>query len=297
VTVTKAKIALSLVPSSLTTPLLDGSVKIDGVAVVPYAAKGVDDNSRAMLSGGFDVAEMSLATFARAKDRGAKLIGLPVFPGRRFIQPGVAIGKGRKFGSPREFAGKMVALPQYWLTSSMWHRGVLQHEYGVAPHQVNWVTAVAERGESAFPAGVNVTVREGAKIPELLASGEIDAALLPRPVSGGNCLFRDPAQAQREYMAATGIFPIMHFIVMREAVAELAPALMRAFEKAKSRAAAPEPPIQGMTVEDGTRAIGRDAWPYGLAKNRAVLDTFLGYAHEQGLVRTRQSVDALFVSG
>jgi len=297
VNTTKAKIALSLVPSSLTTPLLDGSVKIEGVAVVPHAAKSVDDNSRAMLSGGFDVAEMSLATFARAKDRGAKLIGLPVFPGRRFIQPGVAVAKGRRFASPREFAGKTVALPQYWLTSSMWHRGVLQHEYGVAPDQVNWVTAVVERGESAFPTRVKVTVREGAKIPELLDSGEIDAALLPRPVAGGTCLFRDPAQAQREYMLATGIFPIMHFIVMREEVAELAPALMRAFEEAKTRAAAPEPPIQGMSVEDGTRAIGRDPWPYGLAKNRLVLDTFLGYAHEQGLVRRRQSVDALFVNG
>src|SRR6185369_16104342 len=140
-----------------------------------------------------------------------------------------------------------------------------------------------ERGESAFPTRVKVTVREGAKIPELLDSGEIDAALLPRPVAGGTCLFRDPAQAQREYMLATGIFPIMHFIVMREEVAELAPALMRAFEEAKTRAAAPEPPIQGMSVEDGTRAIGRDPWPYGLAKNRVVLDTFLGYAHEQGL--------------
>jgi 4,5-dihydroxyphthalate decarboxylase len=292
---TRAKIALSLVPSSLTTPLLDGTVKIDSVAVVPHAAKSVDDNSRTMLSGGFDVAEMSLATFARAKDRGAKLIGLPVFPGRRLIQPGVAVGKGRKFASPREFAGKTVALPQYWLTSSMWHRGVLQHEYGVAPNQVNWVTAVAERGEGAFPDGVNVTVREGAKIPELLEAGEVDAALLPRPIPG-NCLFRNPAQAQREYVLATGIFPIMHFIVMREEVAELAPALMRAFEKAKSRAAAPEPPIQGMSVAEGTRAIGRDPWPYGLEKNRAVLDTFLGYAHEQGLVRTRQSVDALFVN-
>ena len=295
-TATKAKIALSLVPSSLTTPLLDGTVKIEGVAVVPHAAKSVDDNSRAMLSGGFDVAEMSLATFARVKDRGAKLVGLPVFPGRRFVQPGIAVGKGRKFASPREFAGKTVALPQYWLTSSMWHRGVLQHEYGVAPHQVNWITAVVERGETSFPDGLNVTVREGAKIPELLESGEVDAALLPRPIPG-NCVFRDPAQAQREYVLATGIFPIMHFIVMREEVVELAPALMRAFEKAKSRAAAPEPPIQGMSVEDGMRAIGRDPWPYGLAKNRAVLDIFFGYAHEQGLVRTRQSVDALFVSG
>jgi 4,5-dihydroxyphthalate decarboxylase len=291
---TKAKIALALVPSSLTTPLLDGTVKIEGVAVVPHAAKSVDDNSRAMLSGGFDVAEMSLATFCRAKDQGARLIGLPVFPGRRFVQPGVAVGKGRNYASPRELAGKTVALPQYWLTSSVWHRGVLQHEYGVAPEGVDWVTVVAERGAAEFPKGVRVAAREGLKIPELLERGEVDAALVPRPIPG-NCLFRDPAAAQREYVLATGIFPIMHFIVMREEVAELAPALMRAFEAAKARAAAPEPPIQGMSIEEGMRAIGRDPWPYGLVKNRAVLDTFLLYAHEQGLVRTRQTVDALFV--
>jgi len=291
-----AKIALALVPSSLTTPLLEGRVKIEGVAVVPHAAKSVDDNSRAMLAGGFDVAEMSLATFARAKDQGAKLIGLPVFPGRRFVQPGVAVAKGRKFASPREFKGKRVGLPQYWLTSSVWHRGVLQHEYGVAPDQVEWVTVVSERGAATLPGGVRVTAREGAKIPELLDSGEIDAALVPRPVPG-NCLFPDVPAAQRDYLAHTGIFPIMHFIVLREAVADLAPVLMRAFAQAKEGAAAPEPPIQGMSAEAGRAAFGHDPWPYGLAANRAVLDTFLGYAHEQGLVRERQSVDALFVKG
>lgn len=293
---TMAKIALALVPSSLTTPLLDGTVKIDGVAVVPHAAKSVDDNSRAMLSGGFDVAEMSLATFCRAKDQGAKLIGLPVFPGRRLVQAGVAVGKGRNYASPRELAGKTVALPQYWLTSSVWHRGVLQHEYGVAPEAVDWITVVAERGAAEFPEGVRVTAREGSKIPDLLEKGEVDAALVPRAIPG-NCLFHDPAAAQREYVLSTGIFPIMHFIVMREEVAELAPTLMRAFETAKRQAVAPEPPIQGLTVEEGVRAIGRDPWPYGLAKNRAVLDAFLGYAHGQGLVRARQSVDALFVKG
>lgn len=289
-----AKIALALVPSSLTTPLLDGTVKIDGVAIVPHAAKSVDDNSRAMLSGGFDVAEMSLATFARAKDQGAPLIGLPVFPGRRFVQPGVAVAKGKTFGSPSEFKGKRVALPQYWLTSSVWHRGVLQHVYGVAPDQVEWITVVPERGAAKFPDGVRVAAREGAKIPELLEKGEVDAALLPRP-NGGTCLFADPVAAQREYLAASGTFPIMHFIVMREAVADLAPNLMRAFAKAKDGAAAPEPPIQGMSADEGRRAFGRDPWPYGLAANRTVLDTFLGFAHEQGLVRARQSVDALFV--
>jgi 4,5-dihydroxyphthalate decarboxylase len=291
-----AKIALALVPSSLTTPLLDGTVKIDGVAVVPHAAKSVDGNSRAMLAGGFDVAEMSLATFARAKDQGAPLIGLAVFPGRRFVQPGVAARPGAGIKTPADLAGRRVALPQYWLTSSVWHRGVLHSRYGVAPETVEWVSTVIERGEARFPPGVRVTVKEGAKIPELLKSGEIDAALVPRPLTE-YCLFADVAAAQRAYFAETGTYPIMHFIVMREEVSDLAPALMGAFARAKASAAPPEPPIQGMSTEAGVAALGGDPWPYGLAKNRDVLDTFLGYAHDQGLVQKRQSVDALFVKG
>ena len=306
------KISLSLVPSPLTTPLLDGTVKIEGVAVVPHAAKSVDDNSRAMLGGGFDVAEMSLATFSRAKDGGAALTGLPIFPGRRFTQPGIAVRKGSGIASPRDLAGRRVALPQYWLTSSVWHRGVLLHEYGVAPETVEWVTVVAERGEAEFPKGVRVTPREGAKIPELLASGEVDAALVPRPVTergydpAAGPGFADVAAEQRGYLSRTGIFPIMHFIVARTALLDEAPELPRvlraAFEAAKRSALADqkarqglELPVHGLDIDAALAVFGGDAWPYGLARNRTVLDTFFGYAQEQGLVRQKPSVDALFV--
>ena len=307
-----AKIALSLVPSPLTTPLLDGTVRIDGVAVVPHAAKSVDDNSRAMLGGGFDVAEMSLATFLRAKDRGAALIGIPVFPGRRFTHPGIAVRKGAGIAGPRDLAGRRIGLPQYWLTSSVWHRGVLAHEYGVAPDKVEWITVVPERGAAAFPNGVRVTAREGAKIPALLATGEIDAALVPRPVTDAGYgpsagpIFADVAAAQRDYLARTHVFPIMHFIVARTALVaeapELAGALMRAFETAKRRAlgdpkarAGLELPVHGLAMDAALAVFGGDAWPYGLGLNRAVLDTFLGYAHEQGLTRARLALDDLFV--
>jgi 4,5-dihydroxyphthalate decarboxylase len=289
----RTRITVSLVPSPLTGPLLDGSVKVEGVELEPNASKTVDANSRAMLEGKYDVAEMSLATYLRAKETGAPLIGLPVFPGRRFPQPGAAVRRGSGIKRPRELAGKRVGLPQYWLTSSVWHRGVLQHEYGVAPKEVDWVTVVPERGAAEFPQGVRVTSREGATLPALLDAGEIDAALGPRPVEE-NCLFPDVAAEQREYLAHTGIFPIMHFIVLRESLAGLAPNLMRAFAAVKQRAT-PEPPIYGMSVGDGLRVFGGDAYPYGLGPNRKVLDTFLGYAHEQGLTRKKLSLDALFV--
>jgi 4,5-dihydroxyphthalate decarboxylase len=287
------RITISLVPSSLTNPLLDGSVRVEGVGLVLNASQTVDANSRAMLDGKYDVAEMSLATFLRAKEGGAKLIGLPVFPGRRFVQPGVAVSKKSGLRDPSEFAGRRVGVPQYWLTSSVWHRGVLQHVHGVAPDKVEWVTVVSERGEAAFPKGVRVTAREGAKIPDLFASGEIDAALVPRPAEG-NCIFPDVVQAQRDYLARTGIFPIMHFIVMREEVADLAPALSRAFATAK-KGAEQEAPILGLSAAEGLKSFGGDAYPYGLGPNRKVLDTFLGYANEQGLTRKKLPLDALFV--
>jgi 4,5-dihydroxyphthalate decarboxylase len=288
------RVTISLVPSSLTTPMLDGRVKVDGVHVVPNESKTVDANSRAMLEGKYDVAEMSLATFLKAKDDGAKLIGLPVFPGRRFVQPGVAASKTSGLTDPSEFAGKRVGVPQYWLTSSVWHRGVLQHVHGVAPDKVEWVTVVSERGEAEFPKGIRVTPREGAKIPELLAAGEIDAALVPRPAEG-SCIFPDVVAAQRDYLAKTGIFPIMHFIVMREEVADLAPALSRAFAAAK-QGAEQEAPILGMSAAEGLKTFGGDAYPYGLGPNRKVLDTFLGYAYEQGLTRKKLALDDLFVA-
>jgi 4,5-dihydroxyphthalate decarboxylase len=288
------RVTISLVPSPLTTPVLEGRVKVDGVALSTHASQTVDANSRAMLEGKYDVAEMSLATFLKAKDDGAKLIGLPVFSGRRFVQPGVAASKKSGLKDPSQLAGKRVGVPQYWLTSSVWHRGVLQHVHGVMPDKVEWITVVSERGAAAFPKGIRVTPREGAKIPELLETGEIDAAMVPRPAEG-SCIFADVVAAQRDYLAKTGIFPIMHFIVMREQVADLAPALSRAFGAAK-QGAEQEAPILGVSAAEGLKSFGGDAYPYGLGPNRKVLDTFLGYAHEQGLTRKKLALDDLFVA-
>jgi 4,5-dihydroxyphthalate decarboxylase len=306
------KITVSLVPSPLTTPVLDGTVAVPGAEVVANTAKSVDDNSRRMLDGAFDVAEMSLATFVRARDQGAALVGLPVFPGRRFVQAGVLRRPGAGIESPSDLAGRRVALPQYWLTSSVWHRGVLKHEFGVAPETIEWITAVAERGSARFPAGVRVTHREGMTVLDLLKAGAADAALVPRVAavdlakSGADCVFQSPAAAQRAYLEKTGIFPIMHFIVARKPLIEEAPrlagALYAAFEAAKrgaladpARRAALEPPFHGMTVADSLPAFGGDAWPYGLVPNRPAIDAFLTYAYEQGLIGARHSPDDILL--
>src|ERR687893_111997 len=84
---TRLKLSMSLVPGPLTQPVLAGEVVPRGTDVSVAAGKSVDGNSRQMLNLAFDVAEMSLATFLKAREQGTPLIGLPIFTGRRFLQP------------------------------------------------------------------------------------------------------------------------------------------------------------------------------------------------------------------
>jgi 4,5-dihydroxyphthalate decarboxylase len=53
-------------------------------------------------------------------------------------------------------------------------------------------------------------------------------------------------------------------------------------------------PWQVAAVEDARAELGDDWWPYGLDRNRAVLDTFLRYHHEQGLSARRLQPEELF---
>ena len=42
--------------------------------------------------------------------------------------------------------------------------------------------------------------------------------------------------------------------------------------------------------------LGADPWEYGLTdKNRKVLETLVGYSHEQGLIKKRPALEQLFL--
>ena len=120
-------------------------------------------------------------------------------------------------------------------------------------------------------------------------------------------LFPDYVSAEREYYRRTKIFPIMHTVVLRRDVYEknpwVAQALYKALEASKAKAqelylqtAALPAMVPWLVahVEETRREMGDDWWPYGLEKNRHVLDTFLRYHHEQGLSKRRLQPEDLF---
>ena len=102
----------------------------------------------------------------------------------------------------------------------------------------------------------------------------------------------------------------MHTVVIRREVYDRNPwvamALVEAFRKAKAIAEnayragsiffTPSLMIPWVaSLQDRNRALlGDDFWPYGIERNRKVLETVLRYHREQGLLTRDWSVEELF---
>jgi 4,5-dihydroxyphthalate decarboxylase len=295
-----------LIASALTDPILNGTVAANGVDLT-FTTATVDENSRAMIAGKYDIAEMSMATYVQARAQGLDLLALPVFMGRRFLQPCVAFALDSKIGSPAELRGKRIGLPQFWMTSSMWHRGLLEHEYGVPATQVEWVTTQPERLDAGFTPGARVTNvgdHPLSQLPQLLTDGTVDVIFSPRPPDRDGklaFLFDDPKATAVEYRNRTGIYPLLHTVVLKGSLKEHAAALFDLFRRSKEHAYAHpganeiESPIAGLSFEEARACLG-EPYPYGVRANAAAIDAFLTYSVEQGLTAKRVKAEDAFIA-
>jgi 4,5-dihydroxyphthalate decarboxylase len=148
----------------------------------------------------------------------------------------------------------------------------------------------------------------------MLVNGEIDALFTAHvPPSARKHpdsvqrLFPDFEPVERDYFRRTGIFPIMHTVVIRRELYQqypwVAQSLHKAFVASKKIAADMYAQTAAMTsmlpwtsahAEEARTEMGEDWWPYGLGPNRHVLETFLRYHHEQGLSKRLFKPEELF---
>jgi 4,5-dihydroxyphthalate decarboxylase len=308
-----SEIKLSVMSSLLTRPILDGEVKPKGLKIQAREAESMDHLSRSMLNLEFDVGEMAISTFTKARELGVPLVGLPLFTsGRRFLQAGFQVSKRSGIQDLSDLRGRRAGMAQYWMSSSVWQRKILHDLYGVTPDEIQWVTVQPERlKELTFPSGVKVKQdTSGRNARELLQANEIDAILTPGGgrdgSSSGEILpaFPDNSTAQRDYYQKTGIFPIMHVTVIKEELAREKPwiveSLCNAYDEAKKLARSREvarssdSPKAGETTKEMKQLMGDDPWPYGLKANRKPLETFVQAAAEQHLVGRTLKVEELF---
>jgi 4,5-dihydroxyphthalate decarboxylase len=290
--------------------LKDGAVRPEGVHLTFLPTMMPETAFRMLHYGEFDAAEMSLSWYTRTvlgTDR--PFIAIPVFPSRMFRHSCVYVSAESGIREPGDLVGRRVGCPEYQMTAAVWLKGILADRHGVPVDSVEYFTGGLEqpgRTETAMtlPPSISVTrIGEGKTLSAMLAVGEIDAlytAHTPSTFSNGSGLVRrlwsDPGAVEREYFTETGIFPIMHVIVIRrdkyEANRWLARSLLKAFEESKRRAyaalyetAALKYMIPFLTqwAESTAQLMGDDPFSYGLSGNEHTLATFLRYSFEQGL--------------
>ncbi len=261
----------------------------------------------------WDASEMSFAkTVSLLSQPGADIVAIPVFPSRVFRHSAIYVRRDAGIRAPKDLEGRKVGIPEWAQTAGIYARGLLQHEYGVDLAAITWLQAgVREPGrvekvQLQLPRGIRVTPVPDKSLAQMLASGELDAAISARD-PGGLRLFSDYQDAEAAYFRKTRIYPIMHVIVLRRALYErdrwIAMNLLKAFEEAKRRS-------QARLVEIGLSHLpmpwvpeharrwrelaGEDFWPYGIEPNRPTLEAFALYAFEQGVTPRRLPIEELF---
>jgi 4,5-dihydroxyphthalate decarboxylase len=305
-----------------TRALMDGSLEPDGIDLVSLAMPVEETFFRMARHREFDVAEMSLSSYTVSLFRDpAPFIAIPVFPSRYFRHSCIYLNANAGIAEPRDLIGKRVGTPEYQMTAPVWIRGILQDEYGIPVDKVTYVTGGEEepgRSEKIkldLPPSIKVEpIGPTQTLSQMLADGEIDAlhtARKPSTFEAGDGrvtrLFEDYVEVERAYFRKTGIFPIMHTIIIRREIYErdrwVAQSLYKAFCESQRRtyadlretaAAKAMLPWLQAHVEDARRELGDDYWPYGFEKNRDTLATFLRYHHEQGLSERRLEPEDLF---
>ena len=141
----KIRLTLACWDYDRTRALQDGRVEVEGVDLTYLPLRVEETFWRMLRYGEFDVAEMSTGSFLMSRDKGApRLIGIPVFPSKTFRHSCIYINTDSGIKKPADMAGKRVGVPEYQITMATWARGILQHEYGVAPEKMKWFTGGEE---------------------------------------------------------------------------------------------------------------------------------------------------------
>jgi 4,5-dihydroxyphthalate decarboxylase len=312
------RITLACGPYDRTHALADGSIRPDGIELNYVTLQPAEIFWRMLQYRDFDAAEMSLSNYTTLVSQGnPPFVAIPVFPSRVFRHGYFFVNPDKKIEQPRDLAGKRGGVPEYSMTAAVYMRGLLQHEYGVLPKQVEWVQGREDRLGRKLPADVRLTqAPRGAELGDLLERGEIDFMMTannPLAFRRGSPkvqrLFPNYAELEKDYYRRTKIYPIMHTLVIRREIYERDPwvalSLYKAFCAAKDRSyqllletGSPKASFAWLQpmLEEEQRIIGKDWYPYGIEPNRASLGALLQYTHEQGLSDRVLKIEELFAS-
>ncbi len=290
-----------------TAALKSGAVRAPGVEFEFVEVSPILGAFRRMVRGlEFDVCEMAVTTYLAAKEYGKPFTAIPVFLVRGFHHDALSCHRQAGIRSPKDLEGKRVGVRAYTVTTGVWARGILASEYGVDPDRVTWVIFDEEHVQEYRLPGNVERAPAGANMATMLANGELAAAIGAGAVESADVgpLLPDAQAAAAASYRQTGVYPINHTVVIRDALLQADPGMARQVYEAFDAAKAPllaalgsGEALTGQAAELARRRtlVGDDPLPYGLAANRAALAALVEYAYGQHILTTRLAPEALFV--
>ncbi len=309
----KLNLTLACGAYDLLRPLIEGVAVPAGIDLNVLTMASPERHGRMLRHEEFDVCELSLVAYLVALDQGRTFRAIPVFPHRRFRHGYMVKRMNCGVEKPADLNGKRVGLDTLQNSAGLWMRGILQDHYGVDLKTVEWWCQ--EEEDIPFEPAKWMKVRrvpKGKNIDQMLVDGELEAALYPETlpsIKKGSpkvgLLFPDAKAAEIDYYKKSGIYPIMHTVVIKGGILEKNPwvavSLQQAFQRSKEICYERMKDPRNFTLvwvketmQEQERIFGRDPWPYNLEDNRKALEAAVRYEHEQGMIKMKFPIEELF---
>ena len=317
----KIRLSMACWDYDRTRALMEGTIRPDGIELT-YLNYPVEETFFRMLRyQEFDIAEMSLSSYVLSLfQKDAPFIAIPIFPSRFFRHSCIFINSASGIKSPSDLIGKRIGTPEYQMTAGVWIRGIMADEYGVPVNSAQYFCGGEEQPGRSEKITINLPedirlqkIGPAQTLSRMLADGEIDALYTARAPStyssstSVNRLFENYQEVEECYYRNTGIFPIMHTVVIRREIYEQYPWVAQEMYKALAAAqkitynnlfetAALKSMLPWLTshLEYTCKLMGEDYWPYGFLRNKETLKVFLRYSYEQGLSKRLLNPEELF---
>jgi 4,5-dihydroxyphthalate decarboxylase len=300
------RLTIAIGSYGLTRALKDGAVKPASLGLDYVEIEPVTKAMRRMVRGmEFDVCEMAFTTYLCAKALGAEFTAIPVFLTRNFHHWAAFCNVKSGIRAPKDLEGRRVAVNRgYTVTTGLWVRGILQSEYGVDLDKITWVPTDEEHVATyKSPANVDLS-RRGEQAADLLLSGDCDAAIGDVKTDSPDIkpLIPDARAAGFAYFRKTGIYPLNHGLVVKDAILrerpEMALELFAAFTASKAAylARLDVGPAPADETVRGLRAVVGDPFPFGLAANRKPLAAIVDFSVAQKVISRKLAPEQLFAA-
>lgn len=318
-----------------TRALLEGEVKVDSHDVTfepavfdPRSSRRLRGEVEEKYAGTEQVIPDFLLRIAHGTEK--ELVALPIFVTRGMVQRKFVMR--RDVLTPKDLQGRAIGMGRVLGATSVYLRGLLADDFGIARRDARWLTAEPLTSDGAMGGEWKYThQRGGMKASELiqrLSNGELDAVIYPGGagghwfnwlVEGGASRTPDP-YGDLEHMIATSsnlcfpigaaeshvtwfkkesFYPTYHFLAIREGIAAaqtgLAAALVEAFDRAAERAPAYMNHEERKLYEREKELLGVDPNRSGLnALHRRTIEKCIDYLEADGLLPRRPALREIF---